>query len=377
MADLNITNEELEKLKVLGEYLIFSQYKDVASFPRFEECFGLLFEEYSSESLQKIYKDICGKNHKYISFRRIIKAYLNYKEQNNDYCNETKEFFKKLFTEVIKNEGDSIGKTRENVLKFTSRNNEKMKAISKFCVITDENKEKIKGFRIYYDDYFKTDLFINKSSENIYISLEINLSVLDELRINETPDENSRDGITEIIGTYSDKITFLGFKCRSGKTLFIGQPSGKSFIIGQFHKQIHTIDLEIVDGELSYLKPYFKYVKRKNRNINKKLFEINSNYIKDEHLIYEEEKLNEIKDKDMLKYIFTPLINDEHFFNPNLNDIISGKSYRDIRPLTQRFEQSPNNNIPLNEKEEEFNEKDILKKAMSFHLMKIKKKNIT
>ena len=85
MADLNITNEELEKLKVLGEYLIFSQYKDVASFPRFEECFGLLFEEYSSESLQKIYKDICGKNHKYISFRRIIKAYLNYKEQNNDY----------------------------------------------------------------------------------------------------------------------------------------------------------------------------------------------------------------------------------------------------------------------------------------------------
>jgi hypothetical protein len=45
--------------------------------------------------------------------------------------------------------------------------------------------------------------------------------------------------------------------------------------------------------------------------------------------------------------------------------------------LTQRFEQSPNNNIPLNEKEEEFNEKDILKKAMSFHLMKIKKKNIT
>ena len=100
MTNLNITNEELEKLKVLGEYLIFDQYKNVASFPRFEECFGLLFEEYSSESLQKIYKDICGKNHKYISFRRIIKAYLNYKEQNNDYCNETKEFFKKLFTKV-------------------------------------------------------------------------------------------------------------------------------------------------------------------------------------------------------------------------------------------------------------------------------------
>ena len=72
MTDLNITNEELEKLKVLGEYLIFDQYKNVASFPRFEECFGLLFEEYSSESLQKIYKDICGKSHKYITFKRII-----------------------------------------------------------------------------------------------------------------------------------------------------------------------------------------------------------------------------------------------------------------------------------------------------------------
>ena len=41
-------------------------------------------------------------------------------------------------------------------------------------------KEKIKGFRIYYDDYFETNLFTNKSSENIYISLEINLSVLSE-----------------------------------------------------------------------------------------------------------------------------------------------------------------------------------------------------
>ena len=48
-----------------------------------------------------------------------------------------------------------------------------MYAISKFCVITNESKDKIKGFRIYYDDFFKNDLFLNKSNDPVFISLEI------------------------------------------------------------------------------------------------------------------------------------------------------------------------------------------------------------
>ena len=190
-TDLNITNEELDKLKIIGDYLCFDQYQDKASYPRFEECFGILNQNLSSESLQKIFQDICGTRHKYITFRRLIKAYINFKENKNEFSNETKDFLNKLLSGVIKKEGDSIGNVTEGAIKYTTnKNGKKMYAISKFCVITDENKEKIKGFRIYYDDFFKNDLFLNKSNENIYISLEINLSILENSNVGRFPDIN-------------------------------------------------------------------------------------------------------------------------------------------------------------------------------------------
>ena len=373
-TDLNITNEELEKLKIIGDYLCFDQYQDKASYPRFEECFGILTQNLSSEALQKIFQDICGTRHKYISFRRLIKAYINFKENKNEFSNETKDFLNKLFSEVIKKEGDSIGNVTEGAIKYTTnKNGKKMYAISKFCVITDENKEKIKGFRIYYDDFFKNDLFLNKSNENIYISLEINLSILENSKKERFPDINSRDGITHIIGTYQDTITFLGFKCRSGKTLFIGSPSGTPFIIGQFKKQIQAIDIQVKDGLLCYFFPYFEEVERVNPHIDKKLFEINQNYINDDKPIFEEEVLSNLKDEDLSHHIFTPLIDDEHFFNPHLNDIISGKAYKYFRPLTQRFALPPKG-MPHNKPRENFNEKQILNKAMEFYHKKKEKR---
>ena len=37
--------EELEKIKSLCEYLFFDQYRDMTSFPRFEEAFGFFVKE--------------------------------------------------------------------------------------------------------------------------------------------------------------------------------------------------------------------------------------------------------------------------------------------------------------------------------------------
>ena len=39
-TDINLTQEELETLKIICDFLFFDQLKHMASFPRFESCFG-------------------------------------------------------------------------------------------------------------------------------------------------------------------------------------------------------------------------------------------------------------------------------------------------------------------------------------------------
>ena len=41
---VNITKEELDKISICEDYIFFDQYKDMASFPIFEECIGILFQ---------------------------------------------------------------------------------------------------------------------------------------------------------------------------------------------------------------------------------------------------------------------------------------------------------------------------------------------
>lgn len=53
-------------IKSLCEYLFFDQYRDLASFPRFEEKISLF----------EVLKEICGERRKYITFRRMLKAYI-------------------------------------------------------------------------------------------------------------------------------------------------------------------------------------------------------------------------------------------------------------------------------------------------------------
>ena len=294
--DLNLTVGELNKLQVLCDFIFFDQYKDMASFPRFEECIGGFFKDKDSEdlniNLEEVYKNLCGKKRKYLTFRRLIKAYLKCKENSDEINEDTKNFFNKLLNETLKNEGDCTGNQFEGAIKYNTKNADKMWAISKLCVVTDEKKENIKGFRIYYDDFFKNDLFLNKSKDKIYISLEINLSVLDESSSNKDfPDINARDGITHLFGTYTENaITFLGFKCRSGKTSFVGTPNGNSFLYGVNKKQLQTIKTEVKDGLLTYILPGFETVDRVNIFVQKDINEINQQFLDDDKPIYEEVK---------------------------------------------------------------------------------------
>ena len=71
---LDLTKEELDKLRICADYLFFDQYKDMATFSRFEECVGNLLS--SDISLETIFQEIVGPKRKYITFRRLIKAYI-------------------------------------------------------------------------------------------------------------------------------------------------------------------------------------------------------------------------------------------------------------------------------------------------------------
>ena len=59
-----------------------------------------------------------------------------------------------------------------------------------------------------------------------------------------------RDAITHIFGNFDENkniISFLGFKCTSGKTAFVGKNSSNNigFLFGNFGKKFHLIKLQI------------------------------------------------------------------------------------------------------------------------------------
>ena len=331
---LDLTKEELDKLRICADYLFFDQYKDMATFSRFEECVGNLLS--SDISLETIFQEIVGPKRKYITFRRLIKAYIAYK--NGEVSEDTQDFFGYIFEEVLRKDGDFIGKKLEGATKFATKEGMKKFAISKLSVVTNETKDKISGFEIYYDDFFKNDLFLSKD-EDFYVSLEINLPILDSAEINQFPDANYRDGITHIFGTSSgDRITLLGFKCRSGKTSFIGVPKGKPFLFGEVKKILQSVKIEVFEGELSYFEPKFLEVQRSNPFIDKENHEINQKFLNEDKPIYEEDLLEEIEDEDEVdKQVLHALVEDDFFFDPRFKDEIEGEKYSDIKPLKSRF----------------------------------------
>ena len=85
-----------------------------------------------------------------------------------------------LFEELLKNPNDGIGNKLEKNVYYSTINSQNRKAISKISVITEENKEKIKGFRIYYDDFFKNDLFYNNEKDLYFVNLDERRTFLED-----------------------------------------------------------------------------------------------------------------------------------------------------------------------------------------------------
>ena len=364
---LLLSEEELYKVKTVAEYLFKDQYQDTCSYPRFEECFGAFILN-DKIDLPTVFKSICGKRKKYITFRRLIASYVHWKRNPDKNTQDFQKFMKLLYKDLLKNSDEEVGFKPENCIYFNTRNCQNRKAISKFSVITDEEKEIIRGFQIYYDDFFKNDLFLNKESEKDYVSLELNLIAENStyLEAEESfPTINDRDGITHIGGTYNEEgINFLVFKCRSGKTSFIGKPEGTPFLFGNYKKQLQVIKIGVHCNKLVYIEPHFEHVERFNPVIDLKPNEIGNFYLKEDKPIFEEKILVNLGEEEVEKNILQPLVSEDKFYNSKkYQDKIFGNKFSNICPIIYRFGSIDINNSKVKYK---FNVNTILNEAGNF-----------
>ena len=332
---VDISNLEISEIGMIYDFLVLDRFQEYASFFRLEKCFGPFFQNESSEFLPEVFKEICGPKHKYISYGRFILAYTKWKSKSSSNNNFNK-FMDKVFNKIIVTQKETIGNIVEGGRIFSTRNTRGRKVISRFSVITDETKNKINGFHIQYDDFFETILSPDKTRNNI--TLEINFR-------QNGPNIRDRDGISHIGGKYSEDkkyIKFLMFKCRSGKTFYIGDETEdkdekiKYFLYGTTSCQLKSVRVEVVDEKLIYFEPKFQPSLRINQKI-KEFDSIDDNFINNNimnsPLIFEENEMKDMSEEELEKnnFLIIPSINDDAFIDKKeLEEPLSGKNFNEI-----------------------------------------------
>ena len=98
---VKISNLEIAKIAMVCDYLVLDRFQEISSFLRFEKCFGPLFNKEKPDFLFEVFQEICGPKKKYITFGRLIQAYIIWKTKISN--NESfKKFMDILFNKMIK-----------------------------------------------------------------------------------------------------------------------------------------------------------------------------------------------------------------------------------------------------------------------------------
>ena len=350
---LDFSEFELFSIRMICDYLFLDRFNDCASFVRFEQCFGPLFSLKNKEfKLVEAYKEIVGPKRKYLTFRRMIKAYINWKlKKSNNYSFNF--FMNEVFIKMIKKRGEVVGELIEGQRVFSTKNCRNRKIITKFSVLTDETKNKIKGFVIEYDEVFKAILCKQEKQEDIH--LEINFDLFhaqgDKLSRQFHLD---RDGISHIAGKYNNTtklIKFLIFKCRSGKTLYIGDSKEEEtdnitpFIFGSSKCQLKTMHIELINDTLAYIQPKYQISTRKNDNLEVDFDLFDENYLNNDPPKYEESELEKMSEDQLKddKTILLPLVPDDQFVDKmSLTESNAGKTFKEVyRSFFEKDEKKP------------------------------------
>ena len=370
---INLSEKEQKKINTICDYLFFDQFSEMSTYLRFERCFQPLISDEKDVDIEDLFKEICGPKKKYLNYKRFVKAYLNYKD--NKVSKELKEFFDKLFNSILKEE--KVGEFEGGKLTYsTMKANKNRDCITSIEVLNDK-EQVIHGVNVIFDEIFQNKLYPKKLEESLSVGLELNLRILDENRLEKRKlnknikDSYFRDVVTHVFGTVDEKtnyITFLGFKCISGKTQFVGTPKGNSFLIGEFGKKMNQLKCQMNMDGISCLLPYFDKNLRPNFYLSKKISQLTLEDINKDEIILDEKYLSKLTDQEEIdKYITTPLIDDAHFFNFNLKDDIFGNSLKEVikkRPkrwMRNRIERErmiprPRRFLSLNEFMNKYNE---------------------
>ena len=333
---INFSEFELNSIKMICDYLFLDRFSDSATFVRFEQCFGLLFSQKNKQfNLVEAFKEIVGPKKKYLTFKRMIKAYLCWKmKKSNNYS--FNYFMNEVFKKMLKKKGETVGQIVEGERFFSTRNCRNRKIITKFSVLTDENKNQIKGFILEYDSVVKAILCTKETEEDI--NLEINF----DLYNSESKSQTDRDGISHIAGLYNETTGFIQlliFKCRSGKTLYIGDSKEEEndkiipFIFGSSKCHVKKLHVGIMNDTLAFIEPKFQLSSRNNKNLEIDIDIFDEKFVENDEFKNEE---NDYKDlpieefKDDKKYLF-PLVRDDQFIDKNiLTESIPGKNIKEL-----------------------------------------------
>ena len=275
MQEANKVNEEeldILKIKTICEYLFFDQFKDNASFETFEKCFLPLYNNVKLDngeylSIETVFKDICGRKKKYITFKRFAKAYFKHKKGNDD-SKHTKLFFDKLLNSILKGAEESVGEDKdEDFFVFTTKKTCRRRKCLTMIQILSDKEGNIHGINLEYDGVYISKMYPYNLEDDLMVNLEMKLDYLNRASLQNNRkmhftvlQDAYRDGVTHIFGTINkDKnISFIGFKCISGKMVFDGYPDGDGFLFGQYGDKFHDIWIQMTEEGINKIIPGLK-----------------------------------------------------------------------------------------------------------------------
>jgi len=201
---------------------------------------------------------------------------------------------------------------------------------------------------IEYDDIDKYNLYPKQIKRRLLLGLEINLDIInkDAFKRRQKLYDNVnlslyRDSVTHIFGTINSNniISFLGFKCVSGKTMYIGIPDGDSFLFGEFGKKFYNLRLEMKKEKgITLFEPGFIENKRKNYHLNKanngnlKTWKSKGimNKMEKEEILMDERYLKTMSGDKLNQFITTPVLEDSGFSTQERKEKVSGYDYKEV-----------------------------------------------
>ena len=334
---LGLNAEEEKQINTICEFLFFDQFSEFATFLRFERCFQPLFSDDQNIELDDLFIELCGPKKKYLNYKRFINSYLKYKD--NKVSKGLKNFFDKLFNSILQKD-NIVGDFEEGRLTFSTRKANKNRECITLIEVLNDKEGVIHGINLVFDDIFKNKLYPKQLEENLSVGLEISLKILDEEKLEKRGISKYikasyfRDAVTHVFGTMDEEIgiiTFLGFKCVSGKTQFVGIPKGKSFLMGSFGEKMQQFKCQMTVDGITTILLYLDKNHRPNHCLKKKIADLDLDDVSKDETILDEAYLAKLKESNEIeKYITTVLIDDAHFFNFKLKDDIFGNSLKEV-----------------------------------------------